>query len=55
MLTDFIVSSGFAEEVFAGGFGDHAELFEFVVGALDFTFVDREFLGERGGRGERLA
>jgi hypothetical protein len=50
-LPDFVISPRFAEEVFAGGLGDQAELFEFEVGALDFAFVDGEFLGERGGRG----
>ena len=54
-LTSFAISThaifdlGLAEEVFAGVPGDEAELFELVVGALDFAFVDGEFLGERDG------
>src|ERR1700741_2355059 len=49
------IDARFAEEVFAGCFGDQAELFEFEVGALDFAFVDGEFLSERGGGGEGVA
>ena len=45
----------FAEEVFAGVFGDEAELFELVVGALDFAFVDGKFLAERRGGGKGFA
>ena len=51
-FTDAVVDFRFAEEVFAGLFCDQAELFEFEIGALDFAFVDGEFLGEGGGRGK---
>jgi hypothetical protein len=55
VLTHPVIGSRFAEEVFAGGFDDQAELFEFEVGALDFAFVDGEFLGQRGGRRKGFA
>ena len=49
---DAIVDSWLAEKVFAGVFDDEADLFEFEVGALDLSFIDGEFLGQRGGRGK---
>ena len=50
-----VLSSWFPEKILAGLPGDQSELFEFVVGALDFAFVDGEFLGECGGGGEGVA
>lgn len=44
-----------AEEILAGLFGDEAGEFQFVVSALNLTFIDREFLREGRGRGQRLA
>ena len=53
--TDAVLDLRLTEEVFAGLLCDEAELFELVVGALDFAFVDGEFLGEGGGRREGIA
>ena len=50
-----VLSSRLSQKIFAGLFCDQSELFELVVGALDFAFVDGEFLAERGGRGEGFA
>ena len=44
-----ILSPWLTQKIFAGLLCDQPELFELVVGALDFAFVDREFLGEGGG------
>ena len=49
VLADAIIDSGLAEEVFAGLLCDEAELFEFEIGALDFAFIDGEFLRKGGG------
>ena len=54
-LSYSVIDPGLAEHVFAGLFCDEAELFELEVGALDFAFVDGEFLREGGGRGKRFA
>jgi hypothetical protein len=48
-LLHAVIDFGFTEEIFAGVFDDHAEVFQLVVRALDFAFVDGELLRERGG------
>ena len=50
-----VADFGLAEKIFSSLFTDEARVFEFEISALDFAFVDGEFLGERGGRGEGFA
>ena len=52
---DAIVGPWLTEKVLNHLLCNQAELFEFVVRALDLAFVDGEFLRESGGRGKLFA